>query len=189
MIAKFLNKRDATVIVSCKFRDICSHKQPSRGVLLQRCSENMHQIYRKTPMGKCNFNKVAKQATLLISHFGMGVLLWICCIFLEHLFLKTPLVGYLFSSLLGMLTRRKFSSWHAFNILTKARNRLKRAETSQVEPKLATTTQNQPKRCKKHQNFKIGEIWHFLEHSFFKLQAEMPKFGYFGQRSVNFLSF
>ena len=25
-------------------------KQPSRGVLIKRCSENMQQIYRKTPM-------------------------------------------------------------------------------------------------------------------------------------------
>ena len=35
-------------------------KQPSRGVLRKRCSENMLQIYR-TPMPKCDFNKVAKQ--------------------------------------------------------------------------------------------------------------------------------
>ena len=35
-------------------------KQPSRGVPLKKCSENMQQIYRKTPMPKCNFNKVAK---------------------------------------------------------------------------------------------------------------------------------
>ena len=34
-------------------------KQPSRGVLNKRCSENMQQIYRRTPMPKCNFNKVA----------------------------------------------------------------------------------------------------------------------------------
>ena len=32
-------------------------------------------------------------ATLLKSHFGMGVLLYICCIFSEHLFLRTPLDG------------------------------------------------------------------------------------------------
>ena len=25
------------------------------------CSENMQQIYRRMPMPKCNFNKVAKQ--------------------------------------------------------------------------------------------------------------------------------
>ena len=32
--------------------------QPSRGVLEKRCSENMKQINRRTPMPKCNFNKV-----------------------------------------------------------------------------------------------------------------------------------
>ena len=31
--------------------------------------------------------------TLLKSHFGMGVLLQICCIFSEHIFLRTPLDG------------------------------------------------------------------------------------------------
>ena len=52
-------------------------KQPPRGVLSKRCSENMMQIYGRTPMPKCDFNKVAKQsnATLLKSHCGMGVLL------------------------------------------------------------------------------------------------------------------
>ena len=33
-------------------------KQPTRGVLKKRCSENMRQIYRRTPMQKCDFNKV-----------------------------------------------------------------------------------------------------------------------------------
>ena len=36
-------------------------KQPSRGVLLKRFSENMQQIYRRTPMPKCDFNKVVLQ--------------------------------------------------------------------------------------------------------------------------------
>ena len=36
-------------------------KQPSRGVLRRRCSKNMHQIYRRTPMPKSDFNKVALQ--------------------------------------------------------------------------------------------------------------------------------
>ena len=36
-------------------------KQPFRGFVLKRCSENMEQIYRRTPMPKCDFNKVAKQ--------------------------------------------------------------------------------------------------------------------------------
>ena len=35
-------------------------KQPLKGVLEKRCSENMQQIYRRTPMLKCDFNKVAK---------------------------------------------------------------------------------------------------------------------------------
>ena len=36
-------------------------KQPSRGVPSKRFSENMQQIYRRTPMPKCDFNKVAKK--------------------------------------------------------------------------------------------------------------------------------
>ena len=31
------------------------------------------------------------EATFLKSHFGMGVFLYICCIFSEHVFLRTPL--------------------------------------------------------------------------------------------------
>ena len=34
-------------------------KQPSRDVLRKRCSKNMQQIYRRTPMSTCNVNKVA----------------------------------------------------------------------------------------------------------------------------------
>ena len=36
-------------------------KQPSRTVLKNSCSENMQQIYRKTTMPKCDFDKNAKQ--------------------------------------------------------------------------------------------------------------------------------
>ena len=37
-------------------------KQPPRGgALKKRCSENMQQIYRRTPILKCDINKVAKQ--------------------------------------------------------------------------------------------------------------------------------
>ena len=36
-------------------------EQPSRGVLRKRCSENMQQIYSRTPMPKCDFNEVVKQ--------------------------------------------------------------------------------------------------------------------------------
>ena len=39
----------------------CVQKQPSRGILRKRRSEDMQQIYRRTPMPKWDFNKVAKQ--------------------------------------------------------------------------------------------------------------------------------
>ena len=40
---------------------ILIQRQPSRGVLRKRCSENMQQIYKRTPMPKRDFNKVAKK--------------------------------------------------------------------------------------------------------------------------------
>ena len=61
-------------------------KQPPRGVFTKRCSENMLQIYRKTLMPKCV--SISCKATLLKSHFGMGVFLQICCIFSKHFFLE-----------------------------------------------------------------------------------------------------
>ena len=36
-------------------------RQMSIGVHRKRCSENMQEIYRRTPMPKCDFNKVALQ--------------------------------------------------------------------------------------------------------------------------------
>ena len=68
-------------------------KQPPRGVPRKRCSENMQQIYRRTPMPKCDFNKVAKQSDFIefkLRHECSPVN-W--CIFSEHLFLRTPLGG------------------------------------------------------------------------------------------------
>ena len=38
-----------------------SQRQPSRGVLRKRYSENMQQIHRRTPMPKCDVNLVALQ--------------------------------------------------------------------------------------------------------------------------------
>ena len=38
-----------------------SQNQPPRGVLMKKCSENMEQIYRRTAMPKCDFNRVALQ--------------------------------------------------------------------------------------------------------------------------------
>ena len=63
--------------------------------LTKRSFENMQQIYRRTPMPNCDFNKVAL-------HFGMGVL--ICCIFSEHLFLRTPLGSCFYIQVLTILS-------------------------------------------------------------------------------------
>ena len=47
------------VLYRLKSMSVAHHqKQPSRGVLRKRCSENMKQIYRRTPMPKCDFNKI-----------------------------------------------------------------------------------------------------------------------------------
>ena len=45
------------IILISKASLINTQKQPSRGVLIKRCSENMQQIYKRTPMPKCDFNK------------------------------------------------------------------------------------------------------------------------------------
>ena len=42
-------------------------KQLPRGVLEKRCSENMQQICRITPMLKCDFNKVAVKPIIALS--------------------------------------------------------------------------------------------------------------------------
>ena len=41
-------------------QNISIQKQPPRGVPRKRCSKNIQQMYRRTPMPKCDFNKVAK---------------------------------------------------------------------------------------------------------------------------------
>ena len=64
----------------------------------KRCSENMQQIDRRTPMLKCDFN-----ATLLKLHFDMGVLLSIYCILSKHLFLRTLLNGCLWKIMITYL--------------------------------------------------------------------------------------
>ena len=54
-------------------------KQPFRGVLKKKFSENMQHFYRRTPMLKCDFNKVAKQ--LYLNHTSAQVL---SCKFAAH---------------------------------------------------------------------------------------------------------
>ena len=54
----------------CKSQEILfwyHQKQPSRGVHKRRCSENMQQIFGRTPMPKCDFNKVALLYYLITS--------------------------------------------------------------------------------------------------------------------------
>ena len=55
--------------------DAILQKQLPRGIPRKRCSENMQQIDRRTPIPKCDFNKVALKRTPV-------------------LFLRTPLCGY-----------------------------------------------------------------------------------------------
>ena len=44
-------------------------KQPSRGVLRKRSFGNMHQIHSRTPMPKCDFNKVALLSCKFAAYF------------------------------------------------------------------------------------------------------------------------
>ena len=89
----FIKKRNSTRVLSYEFCDIFNdtffaehlramssgyvanacwnsdeQEQPSRGVLRKWCSENMQQIYRRTPMPKCDFNKVALQLEITLRH-------------------------------------------------------------------------------------------------------------------------
>ena len=43
-------------ILNGKLNILCSQKQPSRGVLIKRFSANMQEIYRRTPMLKCDLH-------------------------------------------------------------------------------------------------------------------------------------
>ena len=81
-LLKFIGKVKFMFRISRDIRDMIKigQKKPSRDILKKRCSENKQQTYRRTPMPKCDFNKVAKQLFQKI-----------CCIFSEYLFLRTPL--------------------------------------------------------------------------------------------------
>ena len=47
-------------------------KQFSSGVLMKRCSENVQQIYKRTPMSNCDFNKIA--GNIIEIKFRLGYL-------------------------------------------------------------------------------------------------------------------
>ena len=95
-------------------RVIKNQKQPSRSILRKKCSENIKQIYLRTPMPKCDFNKV-----LVLVHwcFGIGALLSVCCIFSEH-FLKNTfgrlLLNIIFRQYLFCECIRRKETWHVF---------------------------------------------------------------------------
>ena len=69
------------------------HKQPSKGFLRERCSENMQNIYRRTPIPKRDFNNTAKQ--LYWNHTSTWV--FSCksaAYFFKTPFLRTPLEAW-----------------------------------------------------------------------------------------------
>ena len=56
-----LRSRSTISILKSFIYTYCFQNQPSKSVFRKRCSENMLQIYRKTPMPNCDFNKVGLQ--------------------------------------------------------------------------------------------------------------------------------
>ena len=57
----FNYKNSKGYICQYKCQGVYLQNQPSRGVLKKKCSEYIQQIYRRTPMSKCDFNEVAQQ--------------------------------------------------------------------------------------------------------------------------------
>ena len=66
-----------------------NQKQPSRGVLRESCFQNMQQIYRRTPIPKCDFNKVAVQLIEITLRYGCSHVTFLHIF--KHLFLRTPI--------------------------------------------------------------------------------------------------
>ena len=50
--------KDLDDSLKCSKRMLHHQKLPFRDFLRKRCPENMQQIYRKTPMSKCDFSKI-----------------------------------------------------------------------------------------------------------------------------------
>ena len=63
-------------------------KQPSRDVFRKRCSKNMQQIYRRTSMPKCDFNKVALQ--FYWNHTSAWVFSCKFAAYFQNNFFRTP---------------------------------------------------------------------------------------------------
>ena len=60
---------------SFAFSDLFIHSNICNSSRPEVFRKSVQQIYRRTPMPKCDFNKVAEATVLLKSHVGMGVLL------------------------------------------------------------------------------------------------------------------
>ena len=75
-------------------------KQPFRGVLSKRYSENMQQTYRRTPMPKCDFNKAALQ--LYLNHTSTWVFSCKFAAYFRTLFTNST-SGWLFLYLLTVV--------------------------------------------------------------------------------------
>ena len=67
-------------------------KQPSRGVLRKRCSENMEQIYRRTPLPKCYTHRHERSLVNFLNVFRTP-------------FLRTSLDGCFYRYLSGTICR------------------------------------------------------------------------------------
>ena len=114
----------------------------------KRCSENMQQIDRRTPMLKCDFN-----ATLLKLYFDMGVLLSICCILPKHLFLRTLLNGCLWKVMITYLivafVTNRYIKWITFE------NHMPVVKAKEKTNKKTKKTQN---KAKQNKTSKIKQI-------------------------------
>ena len=58
----FQRERELLKIAGLLPKAFENEKQPSRGVLMKGYSDNIQQIYRRTPMSKSDFNKVVLQS-------------------------------------------------------------------------------------------------------------------------------
>ena len=93
----FLKHLHSILITMPCNKDICfklyMQKQPSRAVPRKRCSENMQQIYRRTPMPKWDFKKVAQK--LYWNHISAWVFSCKLLLIFRTTFLKNTSRGLL----------------------------------------------------------------------------------------------
>ena len=81
VVLQYLNKKAVHLDFIGKLNLI--QKPSPRGVLRKRCSENTQQIYRRTLVTKCDFNKVSKQPS-------KGVLRKKCSENMHQIYGRTP---------------------------------------------------------------------------------------------------